>query len=268
MARAGTREITLLGQNVNSYRAGGMDFVGLLERLNELDGLHRIRYTSPHPKDFTDELARAHQRLSRLCEHVHLPFQAGSDRILKAMKRRHTRGEYLDKVDRMRALVPEMSFSTDIIVGFPGETEEDFQATLEVMRAVRFDQVYAFKYSPRTNTPAAEYPGQVPEQERAERLARLFELYEQIALERNTEQIGRQVEVLVEGPHPRGGGALSGRTRGNRTVKVQMDRGRLGTASGPEKESGREDYPRPGDLLPTIITGARKFSLVGDGVMT
>ncbi|MBI3994037.1 MAG: tRNA (N6-isopentenyl adenosine(37)-C2)-methylthiotransferase MiaB, partial [Candidatus Lambdaproteobacteria bacterium] len=152
LVQRGVLEITLLGQNVNSYRAHGTDFVDLLQRLNDLPGLARIRYTSPHPKDFNARLAQAHAELPKLCEHLHLPFQSGSDRILKAMRRNHEIAAYLDKIALVRECVPRIALSTDIIVGFPGETEEDFQATLEVVRRVRFDHLYAFKFSPRTDT--------------------------------------------------------------------------------------------------------------------
>jgi tRNA-2-methylthio-N6-dimethylallyladenosine synthase len=247
LAARGVREITLLGQNVNSYRAGGVNFVELLRRLDALEGLERIRYTSPHPKDFRSELAQAHAELPKLCEHVHLPVQSGSDRILRAMRRNHDIATYLGKMAMIRERVPEIALSTDIIVGFPGEEEADFEATLDVLRTVRFDQVYAFKFSPRSGTPAATLPGQVPEPVRAERLQRLFDLHGQIVQERNAALVGSRQEVLVEGTHPRGG-ALSGRTRGNKPVML------LDSAC------------RPGDLVPVDIVAARKFSLVARDV--
>jgi tRNA-2-methylthio-N6-dimethylallyladenosine synthase len=216
--------------------------VELLRRLDALEGLERIRYTSPHPKDFHEELAQAHAALPKLCEHVHLPFQSGSDRIPKAMRRNHGIASYLDKMAMIRAHVPGVALSTDIIVGFPGEDEADFQATLDVVRTVRFDQIYAFKFSPRSGTPAAELPQQVPEPVRSERLERLFALHEEIVQERNAALIGTRQEVLVEGPHPRG--SMTGRTRGNKPV-VLLD--------GPH---------RPGDLVPVDIVAARKYSLV------
>ena len=241
----GAREITLLGQNVNSYKTGSARFVDLLEQLNGIGGLARIRYTSPHPKDFGEELAAAHARLPKLCEYIHLPVQSGSNRILKAMRRNHTIESYLDKVTMIREKVPAMALSTDIIVGFPGETGQDFEDTLSLMRQVRFDHLFAFKFSPRSDTPAADYRHQVPEGVRAERLARLFELHEVIRKERSEALIGTRQEVLVEGPHPRETGAVTGRTRGNKPVTI------------PRRSA------EPGELVPVTIVALRHQSLVG-----
>jgi tRNA-2-methylthio-N6-dimethylallyladenosine synthase len=247
LARRGVKEITLLGQNVNSYKAGGVHFVELLRRLNDVPGLERIRYTSPHPKDFRESLARAHAELPKLCEHVHLPVQSGSDRILAAMRRNHGIAAYLDKMAMIRAHVPGVALSTDLIVGFPGEDEDDFEATLELMRRVRYDQVYAFKFSPRSDTPAATLPGQVPERVRADRLERLLALHDAIVRERNAALVGTRQELLIEGPHPRGG-AMRGRTRGNKPALLP-------------------DSPRePGELVPVEIVAARKYSLVARDV--
>jgi len=247
LAARGIKEILLLGQNVNSYKANGVDFVALLERLHDVQGLERIRYTSPHPKDFDDRLARAHRDLPRLCEHLHLPFQAGSDRILKAMRRNHQIGTYLDKLARAREWVPNLAISTDIIVGFPGETEADFQATLDVMRVVRFDQVYAFKFSPREATPAATLPDPVPEAVKTERLARLFDLHERTVGEINGALVGSRQEVLVENRDRQGSGVW-GRTRGNKNVTVL------------------DCHAGAGTLLQVEIAAARKFALVGRAV--
>lgn len=239
----GVREITLLGQNVNSYRAAGVDFVALLERLSGIDGLARLRYTSPHPKDFHERLARAHRDLPALCEHLHLPVQSGSDRMLKAMRRNHTIRAYLAKIERVRELVPQLAVTTDLIVGFPGETETDFEATLGLMRAVRFDQVYAFKFSPRLQTPAAAYPEQVPEAVKAERLGRLFDLHERTVAALHAERVGSRQEVLVEGP-ARTPGAATGRTRANTQTTVL-------------------DCAAPaGTLVPVEIVAARRFALL------
>ncbi len=239
----GVREIMLLGQNVNSYRANGVDFVELLERLSAIEGIARLRYTSPHPKDFHERLARAHRDLPALCEHLHLPVQSGSDRILKRMKRNHTIRTYLAKLSRARELVPNLTITTDLIVGFPGETDADFEATLEVMRAVRYDQVYAFRFSPRTQTPAAAYGEQVPEAVKSERLARLFELHEKIVMELHGAEVGTRREVLVEGPS-RTPGAAAGRTRANiQAIVLECD-------------------APAGTLLPVEILGARRFALM------
>jgi tRNA-2-methylthio-N6-dimethylallyladenosine synthase len=240
----GVKEITLLGQNVNSYSALGVDFVALLERLHTVEGLERIRYTSPHPKDFNERLALAHRDLPKLCEHLHLPFQAGSDAILRAMRRNHKIAGYLEKIARARELVPGLAVTTDVIVGFPGETEADFQATLEVMHQVRFDQVYAFKFSPRPGTMAADLGDPVPESDKAERLARLFALHERTVQEINDALVGARQQVLVEGP-ARVPGAVTGRTRGNKNAVVL------------ECRAG------PGQLVGAEIVAARKFALVG-----
>lgn len=239
----GVREISLLGQNVNSYHTGGTDFAGLLERLAGIAGLARLRYISAHPKDFHPRLARAHRDLAALCEHLHLPVQSGSDAVLQAMRRRHTVRDYLERVACARELVPRLTVTTDLIVGFPGETEADFEATLDLMRTVRFDQVYAFKFSPRVQTPAAAYPGQVPEAVKAERLERLFGLHETIVKALLTRRVGTRQEVLVEGP-ARTPGAAAGRTRGNTQATV------LDCAAA------------PGTLIPVEIEAARRFALI------
>lgn len=244
----GAKEIMLLGQNVNSYKANGVNFVDLLQRMNEISGLERIRYTSPHPKDFNETLADAHRDLPKLCEHLHLPVQSGSDRILKAMRRNHKIEQYLEKLDMMRQKVPDIAISSDIIVGFPGETETDFEDTLEVLRKARFDQIYAFKFSARSDTPAAKYDDQVPEAVKADRLARLFELYEGIVLEKNQTMVGKREEVLLEGKHPKVQGAMTGRSRGYKSVMV-MDC---------DKQAG--------ELEPVEVVSVRKFSLVARGL--
>ncbi|MCZ6646761.1 MAG: tRNA (N6-isopentenyl adenosine(37)-C2)-methylthiotransferase MiaB [SAR324 cluster bacterium] len=241
----GAKEIMLLGQNVNSYRAGQTRFVDLLQRLNGLEGLERIRYTSPHPKDFNEQLAQAHRDLPKLCEHLHLPFQSGSDRILKAMRRNHRIAEYLEKMEMVRETVPGIALSTDIIVGFPGESDEDFHGTLQVMDAVRFDHIYAFKFSPRSDTPAADFPDQVPERIKADRLARIHELHERTLKEIHRGLVGSRQEVLLEGAHPRESGALIGRTRGHKST----------TIPGCSR--------KPGEIVNVEIVATRKFSLVG-----
>lgn len=248
MVERGAREITLLGQNVNSYKAGSVDFVALLHQLHGIAGLERIRYTSPHPKDFDERLACAHRDLPKLCEHLHLPFQAGSDRILKAMRRNHKIADYLAKMEMVKRIVPGIALSTDIIVGFPGETDADFQATLDVMREVRFDHIYAFKFSPRSQTPAAVLDEQVPEDRKAERLARVHALHERQLREINESLVGTRQEILLEGPHPRDVGAMTGRTRGNKSTTVINCRG------------------EPGNSIRVEIVATRKFSLVGTEV--
>ncbi|ANX00808.1 tRNA (N6-isopentenyl adenosine(37)-C2)-methylthiotransferase MiaB [Thermoclostridium stercorarium] len=221
LAEAGYKEITLLGQNVNSYGndLGKKDaFADLLYSLNEIDGIERIRFTTSHPKDLSDSLITAMKELPKVCEHLHLPFQAGSTKILRAMNRKYTKEQYLELVDRVRAAVPGISFTTDIIVGFPGETEEDFQDTLDVVKKVRFDQAYMFMYSKRKGTKAAEFENQVPEDVKKERFQRLVELQNAIVAEINKTYEGRTVEVLVEGISRNNDKMYTGRTRNYKLV--------------------------------------------------
>ncbi len=245
LVEQGVKEITVLGQNVNSYRAGNVNFVGLLERLSTLKGLERIRYTSSHPKDFQEALAKAHGRLPKLCEHLHLPVQSGATRILKAMRRNHTRENYLQKIALAKRHCPRIAISTDIIVGFPGESEEEFSQTLSLMQEVGFDHVYAFKYSVRNDTQAASLPDQISEEVKARRLDELLELHQHILTQRNTQLLGSVQQVLVERPHPARISAVVGRSRGHKSVMVV-------------------DCNAPaGSLLAVKIHALRKFSLVG-----
>ena len=223
----GVREVTLLGQNVNAYgrdrwrggEAHATGFAGLLRELDGVDGLDRIRFMTSHPRDLGDDLVAAVAELPGVCEHVHLPAQAGSDRVLKAMRRGYTRGEYLDRVRALRAAVPEVSITTDLIVGFPGETEHDFEGTLELVREASFDAAFTFVYSPRRGTAAADLPEQVPPEQRRERVERLIELTQRQALAARQALVGGRVEVLVEGAS-RDGLLWRGRTRQNVTVNL------------------------------------------------
>jgi tRNA-2-methylthio-N6-dimethylallyladenosine synthase len=224
LAARGAREITLLGQIVTSYgrreyapAGGSSPFVQLLERVHAIPGLERIRFTSPHPRGFRQDLADAFGRLPKLGEHVHLPVQSGSDRILRAMRRPYTRARYLEIVASLRAAQPAMAFSTDVIVGFPGETEEDFEATRTLCQAVDYDMAYIFKYSVRTGTTAATLPDQVPAEVKEERNRVLLEVLRAGSLRRSQALVGTVQEVLVEGPD-RTGARLAGRTRGNRAA--------------------------------------------------
>ena len=238
----GVREITLLGQIVTSYgrrekrdewqvaRDAGdasrithhasqnSPFVQLLDAIHEIDGLDRIRFTSPHPKGYGDDLVEAYARLPKLCESAHLPLQSGSDRILKLMHRDYTREKFLGIVEKLRRAKPDIGITTDIIVGFPGETEEDFELTLSLCREVQFDNAYIFKYSERRDTPAATMPDQVPQEIREERNHRLLDLVNEIAARKYDAFIGRQVEILVEGPSKKNAARYTGRTRCNRIV--------------------------------------------------
>jgi len=220
LAAAGIKEVTLLGQNVNSY---GKDdkarngFGELLRRVNAIEGIERIRFTTSHPKDLGEEMMRCFVDLEKLCEHIHLPFQSGSDRILKLMKRGYTREEYLQKVARLRSLCPDIAISADVIVGFPTESATDFADTLALMKDIEFDNLFSFKYSPRPFTAAQSLPDDVDKETKAERLSILQEQQAQQTLQNNKKREGHLEEVLVEGHSAKGDG-LMGRTRGNRVV--------------------------------------------------
>jgi tRNA-2-methylthio-N6-dimethylallyladenosine synthase len=249
LAADGVREVTLLGQNVNSYgrdlpRERRIRFSELLAKVDAVDGIDRIRYTSPHPKDMREDVIRAHAELPALCEHIHLPLQSGSSRILKAMKRTYDRGRYMDRVAQIHEHLPDAALSTDIIVGFPGETEADFAETLAVAEDVGYDGAFTFVFSPRRGTPAAEYRDQVPHPVKRERMQRLVEVVQRRARERAERFIGRSMEVLVEGPSRTDPTRVRGRIRHNKTVNFD------GTAA-------------PGDLVEVEITGATSTTLSG-----
>jgi tRNA-2-methylthio-N6-dimethylallyladenosine synthase len=220
LAAKGYREVTLLGQNVNSYGKGldrGCGFPELLRQIHEVDGIERIRFVTSHPRDLSDGLIAAMHDLPKVCEALHLPVQSGSDRVLAFMNRRYTVKAYLDKVNRLRAAVPDIVLTTDIIAGFPGEEDEDFEGTLQLLRAVEFDGIFAFKYSKRPGTAALALTGHLQEQVKDERLAKVFALQETITEKKNGRYVGTVQEVLVDG-RSRKGEMLSGRTRGNRVV--------------------------------------------------
>ncbi|HJS75238.1 MAG TPA: tRNA (N6-isopentenyl adenosine(37)-C2)-methylthiotransferase MiaB [Vicinamibacteria bacterium] len=227
----GFREVQLLGQNVNSYRdpVDGRGFEELLDAVHDVEGLWRIRFTSPHPKDFGEPLMRRFRDLPRLCPHMHLPAQSGSTPVLARMKRGYTREEYSTKVVRAREHVPEIAISTDLIVGSPGETEEEFRDTLSLMEEHRFDSIYSFKYSERPYTSSArEQPDDVPEAVKSERLTRLLDLQKNIQLEKHARWIGRTVEVLVEGESRKNASEFSGRSADNRVVNFPGGGDRVG----------------------------------------
>jgi tRNA-2-methylthio-N6-dimethylallyladenosine synthase len=223
LADSGVREITLLGQNVNSYGRdlpleARIDFAELLRACDSVEGIDRIRFTSPHPKDFRAPVIAAMAECASVCEHAHLPLQSGSTRILKAMRRTYGRERYLRLVDEMRAAIPGLALTTDLIVGFPGESEDDFAETLEVVEEVGFDGAFTFVYSPRAGTEAAALPDQVPEEVKRDRIERLIDLCQRVAHKRNRTRIGVVEEVLVEGPSRTDPTVLRGRTRRNTTV--------------------------------------------------
>ena len=225
LVESGVREVTLLGQIVNSYgkreigvKDGKSAFVQLIEAVHEIEGLERIRFTSPHPKGYGDDLVDAYVRLPKLMENAHLPLQSGSDRMLKLMHRGYTRDRFLELVGKLRTAAPEMGVGTDIIVGFPGETEADFEETMSLCREVEFDNAFLFKYSRRRDTPAAEMPDQLPEELIEERHARLLKAVDEIRVRKFNEFVSRRMEILVEGPSRRNAARLEGRTRCNRIV--------------------------------------------------
>jgi tRNA-2-methylthio-N6-dimethylallyladenosine synthase len=249
----GVKEITLLGQIVTSYgkrdipvRDGKSAFVQLLEAVHEIDGLERIRFTSPHPKGYGDDLVEAYARLPKLCESAHLPVQSGSDRVLKLMHRGYTREKFLGIIKKLRAARPEIGITTDIIVGFPGETQEDFEETLSLAREVEFDNAYIFKYSQRRDTPAANMPDQVPQKIREERNHILLQTINEVAAGKYTKFIGRQAQILVEGPSKKNPARMTGRTRCNKIVVFD----------GGERHQGK--------IMDLKITRAGSFTLYGD----
>jgi tRNA-2-methylthio-N6-dimethylallyladenosine synthase len=249
LAAQGVKEVTLLGQNVNSWGrdllpALRTEFGELLRACDAVEGIERIRFTSPHPKDFREPVIAAIAECDAVCEQVHLPLQSGSSRILKAMRRTYSRERYLALVERLRAAIPDLAIGTDIIVGFPGETEDDFRQTLEVVAEARYDSAFTFVYSPRAGTEAAAMADQVPHEVKIERMERLVELTQSIARERNLARVGGVEEVLVEGSSRTDASLLRGRTRRNTTVNFS------GTAA-------------PGDLVDVRIEGATSTTLRG-----
>ena len=221
LAAQGVKEITLLGQNVNSYgnkTSDEISFTELLEAIQEIQGIERIRFTTSHPKDLSPELIRSFGRLSKLCEHIHLPLQSGSNRVLKRMNRGYAREEYLERVIELRKACPQISITTDLIVGFPGEEEADFQSTLEVVEQVQFDDLFSFKYSDRPYTRAAEFQDKVPEEVSRRRLMELQARQRRITVKHNKTWEGREVEVLVEGWSKENAEENMGRTRTNHIV--------------------------------------------------
>lgn len=222
LAEADTTEVTLLGQTVNSYNDGTHDFSDLLRAVGKVDGIKRVRFTSPHPNDFSDRLLSAMAEVPEVCEHVHLPMQSGSSAVLKKMVRRYTRESFLDTVQRLRSAVPEIALTTDIIVGFPGETDRDFEETLSLVREVSFDDAFMFKYSLRDGTPAVKLRDRVPEDVSSERLQLLIETVRDEARRKNLRLVGKTMEVLVEKPARRGD-LLQARTRTNKVVLVENE---------------------------------------------
>jgi tRNA-2-methylthio-N6-dimethylallyladenosine synthase len=245
LASEGVREVTLLGQNVNSYgRDVGSSFAELLRAVDAVAGIERIRFTSPHPKDFRRDVIAAMAECGAVCEHAHLPLQSGSSRILKSMRRTYSRERYLRLVGELRGAIPDLALTTDIIVGFPGETEDDFRQTLEVVEEVGYDGAFTFVYSPRAGTEAAVMAEQVPDELKRDRIERLVDVVQRIAAERNAGRVGIVEEVLVEGPSRTQPELLRGRTRRNTTVNFTGD-------------------ATPGDLVSVEIATATSTTLAG-----
>ena len=247
LAARGVVEVVLLGQNVNSYgrKEGEIQFPELLRRISRVEGISRVRFITSHPRDLDERTIRLFQEIDNLCPHVHLPLQSGSDRVLASMGRGYTRGEYLAKIEALRRVRPGMAFSSDFIVGFPGETEDDFRATLAVMDEIRFDSSFSFRFSPRPGTRAAEMKEKVAPEDAAARLQRLQHLQATHTWERLSAQVGRTVTVLVEGASARNPGMRCGRTACNKTVNFTP-----GPAEGPTRS--------------VLVTGAGTHSLVGE----
>jgi tRNA-2-methylthio-N6-dimethylallyladenosine synthase len=245
LAREGVRELTLLGQNVNSYgRDVGSDFAELLRACDAVDGIARIRFTSPHPKDFRAPVIAAMADCEAVCEHAHLPLQSGSTRVLKTMRRTYSRERYLRLADQLRETIPDLALTTDLIVGFPGETEKDFHETLSAVEEVGYDGAFTFVYSPRQGTEAATMPDQVPEEVKRERIEHLVDVVQGVAAARNRNRVGGVEEVLVEGPSRTDAAILRGRTRRNTTVNF------TGTAGA-------------GELVDVVIESASSTTLRG-----
>lgn len=224
LSRKGVREITLLGQNVNSYGKdipGGWSFSQLLNHINEIEEIRRIRFTTSHPKDISQELTRAFGKLGKLCKHLHLPFQSGSDRVLKRMNRGYTRRQYMEICGQLREVCPDIGITADVMVGFPGEDERDFHETLNLIQRVQFDNLFSFKYSPRKGTQAARFPDQIDERTKSRRLGALQELQKEITLNRNRALEGSCEEILVEGVSKGSKEEMTGRTSSNKVVNFK-----------------------------------------------
>ena len=242
----GFSEITLLGQNVNSYDHFGDKFPKLIESVAKVDGVRRIRYTSPHPKDINNELLEVMAKHNNICNYIHLPLQAGSNRILKRMNRTYTKEHFIKLVDKIRSFLPNVGISTDIIVGFPGETDKEFKETLEVMNKVKFDSAFTFKYSPRRGTKAFEYEDQLSESEKQDRLAKVIELQKYNTEYRNQFYVGNVVDVLIEKKSKRSDNNWAGRTESNKWVIFD-----------------KLDF-NVNDIVPVLITKSKGITLYGE----
>ena len=251
LVASGVKEITLLGQNVNSYGSGSefsVDFADLIYLLNDIEDLERIRFMTSHPKDLSDKLIQAFKDCDKLCNYIHLPVQSGSSEILRRMNRRYSKEDYLLLIQKLKTVVPEIAITTDIIVGFPGETEEDFAETLNLVEQVRFDSAFTFLYSIRKGTPAEKYTEQVPEAVKHERFNRLVDLLNEIAAEKNKAYEGKTATVLVEGPSKTNSKAFTGRTESGKIVNF------------------KGNLEMVGQIIPVKILEGKTFSLFGDAL--
>jgi tRNA-2-methylthio-N6-dimethylallyladenosine synthase len=259
LAADGVREVTLLGQNVNSYGRTleeDLDLADLLRMLDGIDGLERLRFVTSHPRDMSEEILRAVGELDTVCEHLHVPAQSGSDAVLRRMRRGYTADRYRMMARRARELIPEVALASDFIVGFPGETDADFRRTLELLREMRFQQCYLFKYSSRPGTSAARLPDDVPEEVKRERHRVLLEAQEQVDAERRGAMVGREVEILVDGVSKGDETKLSGRTRQNDIVAFE----------GPQELAGQLHRVRIVDFTPlTLFGGSVEVGAGGGG---
>lgn len=247
LAADGVKEVTLLGQNVNSYKGDeNTDFAALVHMINDMEGIERIRFMTSHPKDLSDALIQAYSECDKLCKNIHLPVQSGSSRILREMNRKYTKEDYLSLVRKLREAVPDITVTTDIIVGFPGETEEDFLETLDLAEQVRYDSAFTFLYSIRKGTPAEKFENQIPEDIKHERFNRLVDTINRISAQKNAEYVGTVQKVLVDGASKNDIMTYSGRTDGFKLVNFKAS----------------EDLT--GQIVPVRITGSNTFSLVGE----
>ena len=251
LVKQGIKEIILLGQNVNSYKAEGVDFYHLLKSLSEIEGLRRIRFISPHPKDWNNRLTDLMASQPKICNQLHLPYQSGSNSILHLMRRGHAIEEYLEKINYLKKIIPDIALSTDLIVGFPSESEEDFQKTLDVLKAVEFSQVYAFKYSPRPQTRAAKMEDNVLQKTKEERLSNVLDVFEKIRSRKFEMSMGLKKKILIEGVHPKEKDVFIGRSEENISISVKKE---------------VSSNIKIGDLIRVKIHGRKTHSLLGTAI--
>ncbi|MCX8053447.1 MAG: tRNA (N6-isopentenyl adenosine(37)-C2)-methylthiotransferase MiaB [Armatimonadetes bacterium] len=262
LARRGRKEVTLIGQNVNSYGSTlpeKVDFADLLRAVNEVDGIERIRFTTSHPKDLSDKLIETMRDLPKVCEHIHLPVQSGDDNVLRAMNRSYTSAHYRERVAALRQAIPDIAITTDLLVGFPGETDEQFENTMRLVEEVRFDSAFMFAYNPIPETAAEKMPNQVAAKVKSERLRRLIELQNRITCEINDSQVGQVYEVLVEGASPRDPSRLTGLTRQNKTVNFSVGRNLSS-----QENAGGDLQGLVGQLMDVRVTEGHLYGFTGE----